>query len=278
MRKFCVYGKGGIGKSTMVSNMSVALAGNGKKVMVMGCDPKADATRNIVGRRIPTVLDSFRKKGPDDMLLEEMVFQGYNGVYCVEAGGPEPGVGCAGRGVMTAVEMLERLGAFQKLQPEVVIYDVLGDVVCGGFAMPLRNGMADDVYIVTTCDPMAIYAANNICKGIKRFADRNQVFLGGIIYNGRSAVDEPSIIESFAKRIGTKVIGEIPMSKDILKAEIRRKTVVEYAPNSEIALKFGQLGEDIVENKHRVVPDPLSEDELDKVNEEIELLLREKEE
>lgn len=277
MRKFCIYGKGGIGKSTIVSNMAVALAEDSKVVMVMGCDPKADATRNIVGRRIPTILDAFRNKGPDQMKLEEIVYRGFNGVYCAEAGGPEPGVGCTGRGVMTASEMLSRHGAFNHINPDVVIYDVLGDVVCGGFALPLRNGLADDVYIVTTCDPMAIYAANNICKGIKRFADRDEVFLGGIIYNGRSAINDPSIVERFAKKIGTRVIGGIAMSGVIPKAEIRHKTVIEYEPDSEIANGFRVLANSIYNNSDRVIPEPLSDDELDKINEDIDELLKERE-
>ncbi len=278
MRKFCVYGKGGIGKSTVVSNISAALAeDDDRTVMVMGCDPKADTTRNLFGKRIPTVLDAFRDKGPENMRLDEIIFKGFNGVYCAESGGPEPGVGCAGRGVLTAADMLSRLGVFEKLKPDVVIYDVLGDVVCGGFAMPLRRGLADDVYIVTTCDPMAIYAANNICKGIKRFADRGQVFLGGIIYNGRSAVDEPSIVENFAERLGTKLVGRLPMSDLIPRAEIRRKTVIEYAPDSEVADRFRKLGLAVLENEDRAVPEPLSDDELDKINEDIELLLREDE-
>ena len=277
MRKFCIYGKGGIGKSTIVSNMAVALAEDSKVVMVMGCDPKADATRNIVGRRIPTILDAFRNKGPEKMKLEEIVYKGFNGVYCAEAGGPEPGVGCAGRGVMTASEMLSRHGAFNQINPDVVIYDVLGDVVCGGFALPLRNGLADDVYIVTTCDPMAIYAANNICKGIKRFADRDEVSLGGIIYNGRSAINDPSIVERFAKKVGTRVIGGIPMSEVIPRAEIRHKTVIEYEPNSEIANRFRVLAQSIFNNCERVVPEPLSDDELDKINEDIDALLKERE-
>jgi nitrogenase iron protein NifH len=277
MRKFCIYGKGGIGKSTIVSNMAVALAEGKKVVMVMGCDPKADATRNIVGRRIPTILDAFRNKGPEEMKLEEIVYKGFNGVYCAESGGPEPGVGCAGRGVMTASEMLSRHGAFNLLNPDVVIYDVLGDVVCGGFALPLRNGLADDVYIVTTCDPMAIYAANNICKGIKRFADRDEVFLGGIIYNGRSAINDPSIVDRFAKKVGTRVIGGIPMSGVIPKAEIRHKTVIEYEPNSEIANGFRDLANSIFDNRDRVIPEPLSDDELDKINEDIDTLLKENE-
>ena len=278
MRKFCIYGKGGIGKSTVVANIAAALAeDNSRTVMVMGCDPKSDSTRNLAGRRITTVLDVFRAKGPDKMKLEEIVFEGFNGVYCVESGGPEPGVGCAGRGVITAADMLVRLGAFNDLKPDVVIYDVLGDVVCGGFAMPLRQGLADDVYIVTTCDPMAIYAANNISKGIKRFADRSEVFLGGIIYNGRSVVNEPTIIESFAARLGAKVMGKIPMSKLIPRAEIRRKTVLEYAPDSEIADIFRDLALTLYENEDRTIPKPLSDVELDEINEEIEVLLREKE-
>ena len=278
MRKFCIYGKGGIGKSTVVSNIAAALAeDNSRTVMVMGCDPKSDSTRNLAGRRITTVLDVFRAKGPDKMKLEEIVFEGFNGVYCVESGGPEPGVGCAGRGVITAADMLVRLGAFNDLKPDVVIYDVLGDVVCGGFAMPLRQGLADDVYIVTTCDPMAIYAANNICKGIKRFADRGEVFLGGIIYNGRSVVDEPTIIEGFAARLSAKIMGKIPMSVLIPRAEIRRKTVLEYAPDSEIADIFRDLALALYEAEDRIIPKPLSDVELDEINEEIEVLLREKE-
>ena len=276
MRTFCVYGKGGIGKSTIVSNIAVALAENGKTVMVMGCDPKSDLTRNLVGKRIPTVLDLFRTKGPDEMKLEEIVFKGFNDVYCVECGGPEPGVGCAGRGVVTAAEMLERIGAFNDLKPDVMIYDVLGDVVCGGFAMPLRQGLAEDVYIVTTCDPMAIYAANNICKGIKRFSDRGEVFLGGIIYNGRSVVDEPSIIDGFAARLGAKVMGKVPMSNLIPRAEIQHKTVLEYAPDSGIADIFRNLAFAIYNNTDRIIAEPLSDDELDKINEGIEALLKEK--
>jgi len=277
MRKFCVYGKGGIGKSTVVSNIAAALAENGDTIMVMGCDPKSDMTRNLIGKRIPTVLDLFRSKGPDKMEADDVVFTGFNGVYCIEAGGPEPGVGCAGRGVITAVDMLDRLGVFNDLNPDTVIYDVLGDVVCGGFAMPLRKGLADDVYIVTTCDPMAIYAANNICKGIKRFANRGTVSLGGIIYNGRSVVDEPSIVDGLAERLGTKVMGRVPMSLLVPRAELRRKTVIEYAPDSEIADTFRDLATTICENEDRVMPDPLSDDELDGINEEIEALLKEKE-
>jgi nitrogenase iron protein NifH len=278
MRKLCVYGKGGIGKSTVVSNIAAALGEAGKTVMVMGCDPKADTTRNLMGKRIPTILDAFREKGPDKVKLNEIVFKGFNGVYCAESGGPEPGVGCAGRGVMTAAEMLARLNVFRELNPDVVIYDVLGDVVCGGFALPLRNSLADDVYIVTTCDPMAIYAANNICKGIKRFAERGEVFLGGIIYNGRSAVNEPSIVESFAERLGTSVVGMIPMSEIIPRAEVRRKTVIEFASESDTANKFRQLAISIQENDKKTIPEPLSDEDLDEINERVDVIMRKNEE
>jgi nitrogenase iron protein NifH len=276
MRKFCVYGKGGIGKSTMVSNIAAALAEDGKRVMVIGCDPKADSTRSLIGKRIPTILDAFREKGPGRMKLEDIVFVGFKGVYCAESGGPEPGIGCAGRGVITAAEMLTRLGAFKDLDLDVLIYDVLGDVVCGGFAMPLRNGLVDDVYIVTTCDSMSIYAANNICKGIKRFAERGDVFLGGIIYNGRSVVDEPSIIDGFAARLGTQVVGRMPMNDLIPRSEIHHKTVIEYAPDSEIAEIFKRIGRNILENRKTTVPKPLSDEELNEINREVEDLFREK--
>ncbi len=153
----------------------------------------------------------------------------------------------------------------------------MGDVVCGGFALPLRNGLADDVYIVTTCDPMAIYAANNICKGIKRFAERAEAFLGGIIYNGRSAVNEPSIVESFAEKLGTSVMGWIPMSEIILRAEVRRKTVIEFAPESETANKFRQLAVTILENHKRTIPEPLSDEDLDEINEKVDMIIRDNE-
>ncbi|AEH06784.1 nitrogenase iron protein [Methanothermococcus okinawensis] len=275
VRKFCIYGKGGIGKSTTVSNIAGALAESGKKVMVIGCDPKADSTRNLMGRKIPTVLDVFRKKG-NAIKLEDIVFEGFCGTYCIESGGPEPGVGCAGRGVITAIEVLNRLGAFETLNPDVIIYDILGDVVCGGFAMPLQKHLADDVYIVTTCDPMAIYAANNICKGIKRYAKRGKVALGGIIYNGRSVINEPSIVEEFASKIGTNVMGNVPMSNIITKAEIYKKTVIEYAPDSEIADVFRELADAIYKNDKRVIPTPLSEEEIDEITEKIDDLLKEK--
>jgi len=274
VRKFCVYGKGGIGKSTNVSNIAAALAESDKKVMVIGCDPKADSTRNLMGRKIPTVLDALRKNGANNIELEDIVFKGFNETYCIESGGPEPGVGCAGRGIITAIDILNRLEAFETIKPDVIIYDILGDVVCGGFAMPLQKHLADDVYIVTTCDPMAIYAANNICKGIKRYANRGKVALGGIIYSGRSVINEPSIVEEFASKIGTNIMGKVPMSNIITKAEIYKKTVIEYAPNNEVADVFRELSNAIYKNDKKVIPNPLSEDGIDEITEKIDDLIK----
>ncbi len=265
MKKICMYGKGGIGKSIISSNLAAVMAADSKAVLLIGCDPKADTTKNIMGRRIPTVLDTMRKN-PENIFLDDIVFKGFHGVRCVESGGPEPGVGCAGRGIITASELLRKLDAFTKICPDIVIYDVLGDVVCGGFAMPLRTKMADEAYIVTTCDPMAIYAANNICKGIRRYAEKGGVPLGGIIYNGRSRIDEPSIIDDFAARLGTRVIGRIPMSLDISKAELKRQTVIEHKPDSEVSKAFSATARAILNNDSHTVPNPLTDEELDDIN------------
>lgn len=272
MKRICVYGKGGIGKSTTVSNVAAALAESGRKVMVIGCDPKGDSTRNIMGKKIPTVLDVLRKRG-EDVQLEDVVFRGFQGIYCVESGGPEPGVGCAGRGIIKAIEILNRLNVFEILKPDIIIYDVLGDVVCGGFAMPLQRHLADEVYIVTTCDPMALYAANNISKGIKRYAHRGNVALGGIIYNGRSVVDDISIVSEFSSKLGTEVVGYIPMSEIIVKSEIRKKTVIEYSPDHPLSNLFRELANRIFNNSKKVIPIPLSEEELDRISEKIEKLI-----
>jgi nitrogenase iron protein NifH len=267
------YGKGGIGKSTVSSNVAAALAEMGKKVMQVGCDPKADCTRNLRGDRdIPTILDVMREKGGDKLELtemgrgksidlEEVVFPGFGGVLCVEAGGPEPAVGCAGRGIKVAVELLRRLGVY-KSGLDVVIYDVLGDVVCGGFGMPLRQGLAEDVYVVTSADYLAIYAANNICKGIERHAGRGGSALGGIVYNVRGSLDDLELVEEFAAKIGSKVTGSIPSDQLITESELYGQTVIEYAGESQAADRFRILATSILENGSAAVPKPLTRDSL----------------
>ncbi|RAP51399.1 MAG: nitrogenase iron protein [Methanosphaera sp. rholeuAM270] len=253
VKKIAVYGKGGIGKSTTVSNMAAAFDGN---TFVIGCDPKADTTRTLVGKRIPTILDTMREnKQP---LVDDIVYRGYNNTLCVEAGGPEPGVGCAGRGVIVAMKLLDKLDAFSN-SPELVIYDVLGDVVCGGFSVPLREEYADEVYIVTSGEYMSLYAANNIAKGVRKLNGK----LGGIICNCRNVRDEEIIVEEFASLISSRVIAVIPRSELVQKSEYNACTVLEMFPDSSQADKYRELVGTVIENDSFSTPTPLTPDEFE---------------
>ena len=254
-KRIAIYGKGGIGKSTIVSNIAAAYSED-YNVLVIGCDPKADTTRTLVGRRMPTILDIVKEK--KDAVVEDIVFSGYNDVRCVESGGPEPGVGCAGRGVIVAMGLLDKLGAFSD-DVDIIIYDVLGDVVCGGFAVPLREDFADEVYIVTSGEYMALYAANNICKGIKKLKSN----LGGIICNCRGIENEIEIVTDFADRVGSKVIGIIPRSEMVQQSEIDAKTVIEKFSDSKKAILYRDLSESIYSNEDFVIPEPMDIDEFD---------------
>jgi len=240
MKKLAIYGKGGIGKSTTVSNISAALAKRGLKVMQIGCDPKADSTRNLTnGEKITTVLDMLRQK--DKVELQDIVIEGDLGVLCVEAGGPVPGVGCAGRGIITAFEKLEELNAYEIYKPDVVLYDVLGDVVCGGFAMPIRGGYADEVCIVTSGEMMSLYAAGNIAHAVKSFGKRGYASLKGLIYNGKNIENEDQLVETAAKEMETNVLYKIGRNPLVQKAEDQGKTVVYAYPDSEMASEYDLL-------------------------------------
>jgi len=246
MKKIAIYGKGGIGKSTVVSNVSAALASQGVTVMQIGCDPKSDSTRNLTkGESIKTVLDCLREKG--DVDLDDIVIKSDSGVYCVESGGPVPGVGCAGRGIITAFEKLEELEAFEVYKPDVVFYDVLGDVVCGGFAMPIREGFADDVVVVTSGEMMSLYAASNIASAVKSFGKRGYATLRGLIFNAKNIEDEELLVEKAAKELETVILYHLPRDPIVQKAEGEKKTVVEAFPDSTMAEHYRNLARLLME-------------------------------
>jgi len=266
MRQIAIYGKGGIGKSTVSSNLSMAFRERGLQVMQVGCDPKRDSTRSLTrGRMIPTVLETLRDQlrvGRDQnaITLEDIVFVGDRGIYCVESGGPEPGVGCAGRGVLTALQILKDLKAFDTYGVEVVVYDILGDVVCGGFAQPIREGFAEEIYLLCSGSFMSLYAANNIAKGVRRLARRGQTGLAGVICN--SAGDETfekSVLTEFAQMLGTWLVDFIPRSPVVQAYEVEGKTVLEHSPHSAEAEVFRRLAQRVLDNDARVIPTPIEE-------------------
>lgn len=262
IKEIAIYGKGGIGKSTTTSNISAALSDAGYNVMQVGCDPKSDSTHTLTGgKSIPTVLESLRK-GRGALKVEDVIFEGFNGIHCVEAGGPEPGVGCAGRGIITAVEFLKQQNVYEEYAPDVVLYDVLGDVVCGGFAMPIREGVADQVYTVSSADFMAIYAANNLFKGIKKYSTGGGALFSGIIANSITFSAQKDILKDFVDQTDSTIAGFVPRSLTVTQAELAGKTTIEADPESTQADVYRKLAKDIYNNKNEYVPSPLESDEL----------------
>lgn len=264
IRQIAIYGKGGIGKSTTTQNLTAGLVERGNKVMVVGCDPKADSTRLLLGGLAQrTVLDTIREEG-DDVDLDQILKEGFKGTRCVESGGPEPGVGCAGRGIITAIGLLENLGAYTD-DLDYVFYDVLGDVVCGGFAMPIREGKAKEIYIVASGEMMALYAANNISKGIARYARQGGVRLGGIICNSRNVDREIEVVRAFAEELGTQLIHFVPRDNVVQRAEIRKKTVIEFQPECHQADEYRTLAQKIENNTQFVIPKPVTQERLEEI-------------
>jgi nitrogenase iron protein NifH len=248
MRKIAVYGKGGIGKSTLTSSIAAAVANEGYRVMQIGCDPKADSTINLTGgKQVTPIVQYILKNGECDE-LDEIAKLGYKDIVCFEAGGPSPGMGCAGRGIVTAFELLDELDAFEKYNPDFVFYDVLGDVVCGGFAMPIRNGYADEVIIVTSGEKMALFAAGNIKMAVDNFKERNNVNLLGVILNKRNVPDEDMIVKEFVCRADTGLIGVVPRDSNIQKYENQNMTVIEGDRTLDISLKISEIAKKIIES------------------------------
>lgn len=265
MRQIAFYGKGGIGKSTTQQNTMAALAEMGKRVMIVGCDPKADSTRLILHSKAQVSVLSLAAEmgGVEDLKLEDVLLNGQWNIRCVESGGPEPGVGCAGRGVITSINFLEENGAYEDL--DYVTYDVLGDVVCGGFAMPMRQGKAQEIYIVTSGEMMAMYAANNIARGVLKYAHSGGVRIGGLICNSRNTDNEAALIEELARRLNTHMIHYIPRNNIVQHAELRRMTVIEYDSECSQANEYRDLARKIDENDRKTIPTPISMDELEEL-------------
>lgn len=266
MRQIAIYGKGGIGKSTIAANLSMALKEMGLRVMQVGCDPKRDSTRILAGGRlIPTVLETFREElriGKDEyaISLKDIIFQAQSGIYCVESGGPEPGIGCAERGVLTALQILSDLKAFETHGIDVAIYDVLGDVVCGGFAMPIRHGYAQEIYLIPSGGFMSIYAANNIAKAIRRLSRRGETGLAGVICNSSGDEQfEKVVLSQFAEALGSKLVHLVPRSPVIQACEVESRTVLEHSPQSEEAEVFRELARQVMDNDRPVIPKPIEE-------------------
>lgn len=250
MLKIAVYGKGGIGKSTVTSNLAAAFASLGKRVIQIGCDPKADSTINLLGGEpLKPVMNYMRETDADPEAIEEISRVGFGGVLCIETGGPTPGLGCAGRGIIATFNLLEDLQLFETWKPDVVLYDVLGDVVCGGFAAPIREGYAEKVLIVTSGEKMALYAANNINSAVKNFEDRSYAKVFGIVLNHRNVENETEKVQAFADRVGLPIVGEIPRSDDIIRFEEQGKTVIEGDPALPVSRRFLELAQLLMEGK-----------------------------
>ncbi|MEG0999271.1 MAG: nitrogenase iron protein NifH [Clostridiales bacterium] len=258
--KFAFYGKGGIGKSTIAANISGALAMCGAKVLHIGCDPKADSTRGLMGYRIPSVLSKLNQKS--EITREDILFQGTFGVYCIETGGPEPGMGCAGLGITLMMEAMERLKIFED-DWDYICYDVLGDVVCGGFSVPMRNHYVDKVYIVTSSDYMALYAANNIMKAVQKYSSADNCLMGGLIHNHYKNNIDKEIVNTFAKNSNTCVIGKVEESYDIKSSDFKGSLLLKDSNNTESAKSIKQLSSVIKDAKDLPVPSPLNDYELD---------------
>jgi nitrogenase iron protein NifH len=250
MLKIAIYGKGGIGKSTVTSNLAAAFSALGKRVIQIGCDPKADSTINLLGGEpLLPVMNFMREQDEDPDDLSQISRVGFGGVLCIETGGPTPGLGCAGRGIIATFQLLEDLRLFETWKPDVVLYDVLGDVVCGGFAAPIREGYAEKVLIVTSGEKMALYAANNINSAVKNFEDRSYARVEGVILNHRNVEREYEKVREFADRNGLEIVAEIPRSDDIIRYEDQGMTVIQGDISLDVSQRFLALAQRLLDTE-----------------------------
>jgi nitrogenase iron protein NifH len=270
MRQIAFYGKGGIGKSTIASHFSYSAAEKGLRVLQVGCSPKNDSTNQLLTDFPPTILDVLRTKEYDydevemDEIITEspMKFESGGKIYCAESGGPEPGIGCGGKGVVEAIETLSHLKVFDELKVDVVLYDILGDVVCGGFSLPIRKGYAKETYVVTSGELESLYQVINVSKAIRRFDKRSGSKLGGLIVNLRRMKNELDIVNNFADLVGTKIIGIVPYSQTVKECGGEGQSVFEGAPDCEEISIYRKIADDILNNKNLVIPNTISFKEL----------------
>ena len=261
-RSLAFYGKGGVGKSTVVSNLTATLAQMGRRVLQVGCDPKRDSSRNLIKTFPPITLMDLLSAGRTGLAKTDIVMDGGDNVECIEVGGPKPGVGCAGRGLGRLFEELEEMSIFDEGY-DYIFYDVLGDVVCGGFAVPMRSGYAEEVYVVTSGEFMSLYAANNIARGIQNYANEGDVRMGGLIANVKDIAYDRDLIEKFAERIGTHVVYYLEWNTVGYEAERRRQTVVRYKPDDPFAKSWFELAKAMENNTRTHIPKPMEDNELD---------------
>jgi nitrogenase iron protein NifH len=261
-RSLAFYGKGGVGKSTVVSNLTATLAQRGRKVLQVGCDPKRDSSRNLIKTFPPITLMDLLAAGRSNLAPEDLIMDGGAGVECIEVGGPKPGVGCAGRGLGRLFEELEGMEVFDRGY-DYIFYDVLGDVVCGGFAVPMRDGYAEEVYVVTSGEFMSLYAANNIARGIANYAEQGDIRMGGLIANVKDLAFDRALVEQFAQRIGSHVVGWLEWDKVVYEAERRRQPVVRYRPEHPYVQTWEQLADALEKQARPHIPKPMSDVELD---------------
>ena len=251
-----IYGKGGIGKSSTATNIAAACSVMGYKVMLIGCDPKSDSSIALLhGKRIPTILSLMRNN--KNIEKDDIIYKGYNNIQCLEVGGPEPGIGCAGRGIIVAIGLLNDIYPEFK-DNDLIIYDVPGDVVCGGFFAPIKKGGVNEVYILTSGEYMSLYAANNLCKGFNKI----NLSVGGIICNSRNNSFEEELTREFSKKINTKFLGVIPKDQLVQIYEREGSCVVEKNPNSIVSKKYFEIAKIIIENTTKSLIEPLSDLEL----------------